>query len=82
MNKRDTILDAREQLKMARENLALGKDSLAIGNLYRATHMIAKFSGALRKERAPTVVKTPPPVRGVVVTPFVRRQLGKTRRMP
>ena len=80
MNKRETILDAREQLKMARVNLALGEDRRAIGNLYNATHMIARFSGALRKERAPKP-KTPPAC-GVVVTPFVRRQLGKTRRMP
>ena len=79
MNKRELIIDARDQLKMARVNLALGEDSLAIGNLYKATHMIARFSGALRKERAPKP-KTPL-ARGVVVTPFVRRQLGKTRRM-
>ena len=80
MNKRDTILDAREQLKMARVNLALGEDSRALRNLYNATHMIARFSGCLRKERGPKL-KTPP-ARGIVVTPFVRRQLGKTRRMP
>ena len=75
MNKRDIIIDARDQLKMARVNLALGEDSLAIGNLYKATHSIARFSGALRKERVPKP-KTPP-ARGVVVTPFVRRQLGR-----
>ena len=78
MNKRDTIINARDQLKMARVNLANGDDSLAIGNLYNATHSIARFSGALRKERG-SKLETP---RGVIVTPFVRRQLGKTRRMP
>ena len=76
MNKADLIIDARDQLKMARVNLALGEDRLAIRNLYNATHMIARFSGALRKERAPKP-KTPL-ARGVVVTPHVRRQLGKT----
>ena len=80
MNKRDLIIDARDQLKMARVNLALGEDSRALRNLYNATHMIARFSGALRKERVPK--PRTPLARGVVVTPFVRRQLGKTRRMP
>ena len=70
MNKRETLLDAREQLKMARVNLARGEDRRAIRNLYNATHMIARFSGALRKERAPKL-KTPP-ARGIVVTPHIR----------
>ena len=77
MNKRDLITDARNQITLAKINLADEKDMAAIENLRAATLQISRFNNLIRAPKPKT-----PPARGIVVTPHVRRLLGKTRRMP
>ena len=75
MNKSDLINDARKQLRLAMENLAAGNDSLAIGNLYEATHQIARFSGCLKRERAPKVPAAKPGGQGIDISTRAVKQL-------
>lgn len=51
MNKKDLIIDARNQITLAKINLAGHKDVQAIENLRNATLQIVRFNSLLRAER-------------------------------
>lgn len=56
MNKRDLIIDARNQIALAKINLADGKEMDALENLRDATLQIARFNSLVRKPKRTTNV--------------------------
>ena len=51
MNKRDLIVDARNQIALAKIHLADGKEMDALENLRDATLQIARFNSLVRKPK-------------------------------
>ena len=51
MNKRDLIIDARNQITLAKINLADKNDMAALENLRDATLQIARFNSLLREPK-------------------------------
>ena len=56
MNKRDLIIDARNQIILAKINLADKNDMAALENLRDATLQIARFNSLLREPKRKTNV--------------------------